>query len=49
MKLTEVLIAMLVFSIFALGVMSQIDAESKFYLHRIENLNKLEAKITTLR
>ena len=43
MKLIEVLIAMLVFSIFAYGVMFQLDAEAKVYLHRVESLKALEA------
>ena len=49
MKLVEVLIAMLVFSLFTYGVMSQLDAEAKFYLHRIERLNELDARIVKLR
>jgi type II secretory pathway component PulJ len=48
MKLIEVLIALLIFSIFSLGVISQLDAEAKLYLHRIERLNELEAKIKVL-
>jgi len=49
MKLIEVLIALLVFSIFSLGVMTQLNSEAKLYLYRVERLNELEAKIITLR
>ena len=49
MKLTEVLITILVFSIFSIGVMSQLDAEAKLYLYRVERLNELEARILLIR
>ena len=49
MKLTEILVALLVFSIFALGVMSQLDAEAKVYIYRIEKLNELDARIVSIR
>ena len=49
MKLIEVLITMLVFSLFTYGVVTQLDAEAKFYLHRIEKLNELDARIELLK
>ena len=49
MKLIEVLIAMLVFSLFTYGVMTQLDAEAKFYLHRIDKLNELDTRIELLK
>ncbi|MCL1940711.1 MAG: hypothetical protein FWG09_02120 [Synergistaceae bacterium] len=48
MKLIEVLAVLVIFSIFALAVISQLDAESRVYFHVIEILNKLEAQIFSI-
>jgi hypothetical protein len=49
MKLVEVLIALIVFSLFASGVMSQLDSEAKLYHLRAKKLYELEAIILLIR
>jgi len=49
MKLIEVLIALIVFSIFSFGVMSQLNTEGKLFLKRIDSLHKMEYEIRILK
>ena len=49
MKLIEILLTLIIFSVLALGVVSQINAEARVYVHIIETLNRLEAEAEILR
>ncbi|MCL2767881.1 MAG: hypothetical protein FWE49_04055 [Synergistaceae bacterium] len=49
MKLIEVLIVLIVFSIFSLAVISQLDAEARTYSRLLETMSELDAKIELLR